>query len=94
VLATPDSLCRRPAEKTRVPRYYLRIRDNRDGGVTDQAIDVADRQAAWAEMTAVCSDLIGGVSRDLAENTEWQMELLDASRQLLSRIRVVAETLG
>jgi hypothetical protein len=88
-----DSLCRRPAEKSRVPRYYLRIRNSRDGSVTDQAVDVADRQAAWAEMTAVCADLIGGVSRELQQNTEWQMELLDASRQLLSRIRVVAETL-
>jgi uncharacterized protein DUF6894 len=81
-----------PSEKIDVPLYYLRIRNGRYGSASDQAVDVADPDAAWAEMTRVCSTLIGAVSRDLKQNTEWQMELLDASRQPLFRIRVIGET--
>jgi hypothetical protein len=44
-------------------------------------------------MTKVCSDLVGGISRNLKQNTEWQMELLDESKKPIFRIRLVAETL-
>jgi hypothetical protein len=44
-------------------------------------------------MTGVCSNVVGDVSRKLAENAEWQMELLDKSRKPVVRIRLVAETL-
>jgi len=33
-------------------------------------IDLADRDAAWTEMTNVCGDLVGGISRDLKQNAE------------------------
>ena len=44
-------------------------------------------------MTGVCGGLIGDISRKLAENAEWQMELLDESRKPVVRIRLIAETL-
>jgi hypothetical protein len=44
-------------------------------------------------MTKVCSDLVGGISRNLKQNTEWQMELLDESKKPIFRFRLVAETL-
>jgi hypothetical protein len=37
--------------------------------------------------------MVGGVSRNLKENGEWQVELLDASKKPVFRIRLVAETL-
>jgi hypothetical protein len=62
-------------------------------GVSDPDFDVVDRDAAWAEMTKVCGDLIGGAARDLKQNAEWQVELLDQSKEPVFRIRLVAETL-
>ena len=38
-------------------------------------------------------DMIGDVSRELVENAEWQMELLDEIRKPVFRIRLMAETL-
>ena len=49
--------------------------------------------AAWAELTKVCGDLIAGVARDLKQNADWQINLLDQSRKPVFRIRLVAETL-
>ena len=48
---------------------------------------------AWKQMTGICGGLIGDISRKLAENAEWQMELLDESRKPVVRIRLIAETL-
>ena len=61
--------------------------------MSDPGFDVADRNVAWAEMTKVCGDLIGGISRKLKRDAEWQMELLDQSNKPVFRIRLVAETL-
>jgi hypothetical protein len=32
-------------------------------------------------MTSVCGDLVGSISRNLKQNAEWQMELLDESKK-------------
>jgi hypothetical protein len=37
--------------------------------------------------------MVGSISRKLQQNSEWQMELLDESKKLLFRIRIVAESL-
>jgi hypothetical protein len=76
-----------------MPLFYFRIQSGGFSGASDSAFDVEDRGAAWAEMTKVCSDLVGSISRNLKQNTEWKMELLDESRKPVFRIRVVAETL-
>jgi hypothetical protein len=41
----------------------------------------------------VCADMASSISRKLAENSEWQMELLDEAKQPVFRIRIVAESL-
>jgi hypothetical protein len=76
-----------------MPLFYLRVQSGQFAGTSDTTFDCADRDAAWAEMTKVCSDLVGGVSRNLEQDTEWQMELLDESRKPVFRIRLVAENL-
>jgi hypothetical protein len=36
--------------------------------------------------------MIGGITRKLKENSEWQMELLDESNRPVFRIRLVGES--
>jgi hypothetical protein len=44
-------------------------------------------------MTTACADMAGGILRKLTENAEWQLELLDESREPVFRIRIVSESL-
>jgi hypothetical protein len=76
-----------------MPLFHFRIQSGRFSGASDAMFDLADRDAAWDEMTKVCGDLIGSISRNLKKDTEWQMELLDESEKPVFRIRLVAETL-
>jgi hypothetical protein len=45
-------------------------------------------------MTAVCSNLVGSISRCLKQNADWQMELLDEAKNPIFRIRLVGESIG
>jgi uncharacterized protein DUF6894 len=74
--------------------YFFRISQGRYSGAADQPYEFASRESAWNELTAVCSDLIGGISRSLQQGAEWQMELLDEAKQPIFRIRLVSEALG
>jgi hypothetical protein len=76
-----------------MPRYFFRIRNGRYTGASEQGTECADHNAAWKELTHVCSDMAGGILRRLAENSEWQMELLDESKRPVFRIRIVSESL-
>lgn len=73
--------------------YFFRVQSGPYSGTSDHAAELADRNAAWKELTSVCGDMVGGISRKLRQNSEWQMELLDESRRPLFRIRIVAELL-
>ena len=53
---------------------------------------MAGRDEAWQELTKVCSDLVAENARKLKPDSEWSMELLDATNAPLFRIRLVAET--
>jgi hypothetical protein len=74
-------------------QFYFRIRDGRFGGPAHHAIMLADRDAAWTELTRVSRDLVGSIAREIRQNAEWQIELLDESKRPLFRIRLVSETL-
>ena len=76
-----------------MPLYFFRIKNGRYSGASDQGTECADRHAAWKELTNVCADMASGISRKLAENSEWQMELLDEKKRRVFRIRIVAESL-
>jgi hypothetical protein len=76
-----------------MPLYFFRIRNGPYSGASDQGIELADRVAAWKELTSVCGDMVGGISRKLKENSEWQLELLDESKKPVFRIRLVGEPL-
>jgi len=74
--------------------YFFRISHGRYSGAADQPYEFVNRESAWTELTAVCADLIGGISRTLQEDAEWRMELLDEAKQPIFRIRLVAESIG
>ena len=76
-----------------MPRYVFRISHGKFAGISESAFDLVDRDAAWAEMTKVCSDLAAGICRNLKQKSDWQMELLDESKKPVFRIRVVGETI-
>ena len=62
-------------------------------GTTGQRCEYWSPRRAWKELTSVCADMAAGISRKLAENSEWQMELLDEAKRPVFRIRIVAESL-
>ncbi len=76
-----------------MPFYFFRIQNGPYSGACDHATELADRNAAWKELTSVCGDMVGSISRKLEQNSEWQMELLDEAKTPLFRIRIVAESL-
>ena len=77
-----------------MPQYFFRIRHGRYSGASGQATEFESREAAWAEMTKVCANLVGGISRSLKQNAEWHMELLDETKKPVFRISLVSETLS
>lgn len=74
--------------------YFFRISHGRYSGASEHGSEFESREAAWAEMTKVCGNLLGGISRSLKQNAEWRMELLDEVKKPVFRIRLVAETLA
>jgi hypothetical protein len=76
-----------------MPRFSFRTFDGECVGLSD-ACELAGRDAAWKELTAVCSDLIGASCRNLKQDSEWTVELRDEAGAPLFRIRLVAETLA
>ena len=72
--------------------YFFRISHGRYAGASDQGTEFESREAAWSEMTKLCGNILGGLSRGLKQDAEWQMELLDEARKPVFRIRLVAES--
>lgn len=75
-------------------QYFFRISHGRYSGASDLGTEFESREDAWAEMTKVCGNLLGSISRSLKQNAEWHMELLDEAKKPVFRVRLVAETMG
>ena len=75
-------------------QYFFRISHGNLAGVSESSFDLADGSAAWQEMTRVCGTMVASLCRNLKPKGDWQMDLLDASREPVFRIRLVAESLG
>ena len=75
-------------------QYFFRISHGRLTGVSESSFDLADGNAAWAEMTRVCGSMVGSLCHNLKPKADWPMDLLDESRKSVFRIRLVAESLG
>jgi hypothetical protein len=57
-----------------MPLYFFRIRNGRFSGAADCGTELSGHDAAWQELTNVCGDLVGSISRNLKQNNEWQMD--------------------
>jgi Domain of unknown function (DUF6894) len=79
---------------SKMSQYFFRISHGRYSGASDHGSEFESREAAWSEMTKVCANLLGGISRSLKQNAEWHMEMLDEAKKPVFRIRLVAESLG
>jgi hypothetical protein len=75
-----------------MPLYFFRIRNGRYSGASEQGIELADRDAAWQELTSTCADMVGGICRKLKQNAQWEMELLDEFKQPIFRISLVSDS--
>ena len=75
-----------------MPLYFFRISHGSYSGASDQPYEFENREAAWTEMTALCANLVGGISKSLTHNAEWHMELLDETKKPVFRIRLVGES--
>ncbi len=51
-----------------MPLYFFRIIHGRFAGASDQGSEFESREAAWAEMTKVCGNLLGSISRSLKQD--------------------------
>jgi len=75
-----------------MPLYFFRIRNGRYSGASEQGIELADRDAAWQELTSTCADMVGGICRKLKQDAQWEMELLDEFKQPIFRISLVSDS--
>jgi hypothetical protein len=74
-----------------MPLYHFCIRNDRYSGASEPEMELAEQDAACAEMTKVCGGLVGSISRNLDQNAEWQMELLGRVRKASVQKRLVAD---
>ena len=77
-----------------MPLFFFRIRNGRYSGASEQGIELADRDAAWRELTSACADMVGGICRKLGQDTQWEMELLDERKQPIFRISLASDSLN
>jgi len=54
--------------------YFFRISNGRYSGASDLGSEFESREAAWADMTKVCANLLGGISRGMKQtpNGGWK----------------------
>lgn len=72
--------------------YFFRLSHDKYAGVAECPFELIDRDAAWAEITKVSSNLVAGICRNLKPQSHWRMELLDETGKPKFRISLVAET--
>jgi hypothetical protein len=75
-----------------MPLFSFRTRNAGRASASD-ACELEGHDEAWKELTRVCGDLVAGNCRDLKQNSEWSVEVLDGFATPLFRIRLVAESL-
>jgi hypothetical protein len=76
-----------------MPLFSFRTQNGERYGASDRC-ELTGADEAWQELTKVCGDLVAESCRKLEPNSEWSMELLDATDAPLFRIRLVAETMA
>ena len=78
-----------------MPRYYFQVHYNDEPPSTDaEGIELADDDAAFAEATGSCGQMIRDLDGALQANTDWRMEVTNAHGITLFRLLFRAERPG
>jgi hypothetical protein len=72
--------------------YFLRVRNGPFAGVSGHEIEADDPRRAWEALIGVCAEAAPSVCRDLVQNADWQIELLDQVKKPIFRISIIGET--
>jgi hypothetical protein len=75
---------------TQMPLYFFNVLNGFE--TPDQTgTELPDKQAAWAEATKSCGDLIRRIDGDLKPGREWRMEVTDEFANPIYVIHINAE---
>ena len=78
-----------------MPRYYFHVYHNGEPASTDaEGVELAGDDAAFAEATGSCGQMIRDLDGALAVNTDWRMEVANAYGTTLYRLVFRAERSG
>lgn len=78
---------------TRNTSWFFRVRRGAiDDDVCCEAGDVAGLNGAWDELRWVGADLMPDAVRRMGPDDQWCIEVLDAGKNPVFRIRLVSET--
>jgi hypothetical protein len=60
-----------------MPRYYFRITGSLHTEIKREGLELPDKQAAWAEATTACGELLRDIDGALKPGDTWQMMVTD-----------------
>ena len=73
-------------------RYFFNVSYNGDASPADEeGVDLPDDDAAWAEATGACGQMIRDLDGALTTGAEWRMEVANADGAVLFRLLLRAE---
>ena len=60
-----------------MPRFYFRIVDSLNTEMKKEGLELPDKQAAWAEATTACGELLKDLDGALKPGDKWLMQVKD-----------------
>ncbi len=78
-----------------MPRYYFNVHYNGEPGSADaEGVELPGDDAAWAEATGACGQMISDLDGSMLANADWRMEVANAHGTTLFRLSFRAERTG
>ncbi|WP_404977767.1 DUF6894 family protein [Ancylobacter sp. 3268] len=71
---------------TTMPLYRFRL----TGQDQENPVELPDDDAAWAQVWALCGEILTGVNANLPSGADWQITATDHHGQDVGSIRIVA----
>ncbi len=75
----------------KMPKFHFRVPRGRYSNGHGEATELPDSDAARREALKIWRDLIPGIAADLEHASKWQLEVADASGNVLIEIRTVVD---
>ena len=78
-----------------MPHYFFNVTYNGEPGLPDaEGIDLLDDDAAWAQATGACGQMIRDLDGALRSESEWRMEVANADGDVLFKLQFRAQRLA